>query len=205
VPGVVRWWRQEGVVATTLAALSGLLWLSGPAAVQALRYERSALANAELWRVLTGNLVHADGRHLLLNLAGLALVTLLFPGEYSRRQWSIVALVSSIAIAAGLWWGNPDVAWYVGLSGVLHGLLAAGVLAWWRSGFRGLALLLASILLVKLVAEQRFGALGWSGDLVVIVDAHLYGALGGACAGLVLARSRRRRGAELPPGASGPV
>lgn len=190
-----------------MAAVLVLLWLGGSPIVESLRYDRTAIAAGEAWRLVTGNLVHASGRHLLLNLAGLCLVALLFPDEYSRREWSLIAIASALAIALGLWWASPDVTWYVGLSGVLHGVLAAGAIGWWRSRMRGMATLLGAILIAKLVGEQFFGALSWSGDLNVIVDAHLYGACGGAMAGaaLLVLRKARAYATGLPPGASGPV
>ncbi|MEQ1582299.1 MAG: rhombosortase [Steroidobacteraceae bacterium] len=189
-----------------IAVVLVLLWAGGGPILDGLRYERTAIAAGEFWRVLSGSLVHASGQHLLLNLAGLALVSLLFPGEYSRREWLLIGLASSIAIAAGLWWGNPEVEWYVGLSGVLHGILAAGAIAWWQSRLRSLAILLAAILVAKLAGEQWFGAIGWSGDLNVIVDAHLYGTVGGAAAGAILSGLRKPALAVgVPPGPSGPV
>jgi rhomboid family GlyGly-CTERM serine protease len=205
-PPTVRAWRQGVVFPAAIASVLVLLWAGGAPIVDGLRYERTAIAAGEAWRLVSGNLVHASGQHLLLNLAGLGLVALLFPGEYSRRDWGLIGLTSAIAIAAGLWWGSPDVEWYVGLSGVLHGVLAAGAIAWWRSRLRGLAGLLTAILVAKLVREQLFGAFGWSGDLNVIVDAHLYGALGGAVAGVVLSGLRKPvDAAGVPPGGSGPV
>jgi hypothetical protein len=45
---------------------------------------------------------------------------------------------------------------------------------------------LSAILLGKLAWEQSVGALPLSGDLAVVVDAHLYGALGGLIVGLML-------------------
>jgi rhomboid family GlyGly-CTERM serine protease len=179
------------------------LWAVGDQVLDGLRYERGALANGQLWRVITGHLVHASASHLALNLAGLALMVALFPGEYSRREWCLVGFASAFAISAGLWWLQPQVHWYVGLSGVLHGVLAAGALGWWRTQPRLLAGALTAVLLLKLVWEQWHGALGWSGDLTVIVDAHLYGALGGGVAGgcLMLWRTHHARSGQLP----GPV
>jgi membrane associated rhomboid family serine protease len=82
----------------------------------------------------------------------------------------------------------PHLQWYVGLSGVLHGLLTAGAVAWWRLEDRRLTLVLWLILLTKLTWEQWHGALPLSGDLNVIVNAHLYGAIGGAMVGIGLMR-----------------
>jgi hypothetical protein len=82
-------------------------------------------------------------------------------------------------IDAGFVLFEPQLQWYVGLSGVLHGALAAGVVAWWRHETRPLALALTLVLVGKLAWEQWHGALPLSGDMPVIVDAHLYGAVGG--------------------------
>jgi len=74
------------------------------------------------------------------------------------------------------------VSWYAGSSGVLHGVLAAGAVAHVRRGERdGWPLLV--LLAAKLAYEQGVGGLPFSGT-VVVVDAHLYGVVGGlaACA-----------------------
>jgi hypothetical protein len=53
-----------------LAALLVLLWLTGDAGRELLRYERTAVLHGEYWRLLTGHLVHGSGQHLLLNAVG---------------------------------------------------------------------------------------------------------------------------------------
>ena len=55
----------------------------------------------------------------------------------------------------------------------------------------GMALALTLLLVGKLAWEQWHGALPLSGDMPVVVDAHLYGAIGGALAGAVLALHNR--------------
>lgn len=187
----VRWLRQGGYWPLGLALVLVVLWAPGDAVLDSLRYERSAISAGQVWRFITGHLVHASFAHLLLNLAGLGVVAALFPGEFSRREWTLVGLTSALAISAGLWWLRPQVTWYVGLSGVLHGILAAGALSWWRSQPRTLAALLSAVLLLKLAWEQWQGALGWSGELPVIVDAHLFGAVGGLAAGIAALLLRR--------------
>lgn len=163
-----------------------LLSLLGESGQLALRYEREAVLQGEYWRLVTGHLVHGSILHLILNAAGLGLIAALFPHDYSWRGWLLIALFSMLAIDVGLVFYEPQLAWYVGLSGVLHGALAAGAIAWWRHEPRPLALVLIVIFLGKLGWEQWQGALPLSGDLAVVVNAHLYGALGGALAGLML-------------------
>jgi len=154
----------------------------------ALRYERSAVLEGEFWRLLTGHLVHASAAHLLLNVAGLALIAALFRRDYSLRQWLLIGLFSVVSIDLGLVFYEPQLQWYVGLSGLLHGAIAAGAVAWWKHETRLLASILSALLIAKLAWEQLHGALPLSGDMPVIVDAHLFGALGGLGAGLLLWR-----------------
>lgn len=180
-----------------VAGVAVLLACAGEPARLALRYERLAvLDHAQLWRLVTGHLVHAGPAHLLLNMAGLGLIAALFPRDYSVRQWLIVLVASIATIDAGFVLFEPQLQWYVGLSGVLHGALAAGAIAWWRHESRVLALALIAILMLKLGWEQWQGALPFSGDMTVIVAAHLYGAIGGAAAGLLIWQISRRWPAE---------
>ena len=144
-----------------------------------LRYDRVGLAHGQWWRLVTAHVVHLDLRHALLNSLGLALMWALFALDYSPKAWTAIVLGAMAAIDAGLWLADSTVLWYVGSSGVLHGVMAAGALAHVRSGERdGWALL--ALLAVKLGWEHWVGALPFSGADAVVVDAHLYGVLGGA-------------------------
>lgn len=90
---------------------------------------------------------------------------------------------------------------------MLHGALAAGAFVLLRRGdVEGW--LLAGLLLAKHAYEQIHGAMRFSGDMPVIVDAHLYGTLGGLAAAILLdlfpksssrARGWRWRGAGAAP------
>jgi rhomboid family GlyGly-CTERM serine protease len=186
--GPVKWVRNlarslncDGRYGLTLFAACALLLAltaSGDAGRELLRYERAGLAGGQLWRLLSAHLVHLDLRHAVLNCAGLALMWALFARDYAPRQWLPIILGSMAAIDAGLWCCDSTVLWYVGSSGVLHGTMAAGTLAHLRRGGRD-GLLLAAFLLGKLAYEHWVGALPFSGSDPVVVDAHLYGVLGG--------------------------
>jgi rhomboid family GlyGly-CTERM serine protease len=167
---------------------AGLQLLGGGAAT-ALRYERAAVLGGEPWRLLTGHLVHNGWPHLGLNVATAAVVAALF-----ARQVTVAALLACAGgTGAGLLLLSPDVAWYVGLSGVLHGAIALGMVRAVRAGKR--AWLAGLVLLAGKLAWEHFrgplaGVERMTGAAVV-VEAHLYGALAGALWGLP--RRRRRR------------
>jgi rhomboid family GlyGly-CTERM serine protease len=171
----------------------GLLWLAlvllsllGESGRLLLRYEREAVLQGEYWRLITAHLVHGNTRHLLLNGAAVALIAALFQRDYSWRGWLLIALLSALAIDLAFVFWEPQIDWYVGLSGVLHGALAAGAVSWWQYQPKRLALGLSAILVGKLSWEYWHGALPTVGDLAVVVEAHRYGAVGGALAGFIL-------------------
>jgi len=181
--------RGYGFGLLAACALLALLELGGDPLRNALSYDRAALAAGEWWRVITAHFVHLDAEHTLLNSLGVVLMWALFARDYSPLRWLAIYLAASLAISAGLWALNPEVPWYVGASGALHGVMAAGTLAHLRR--RDLdSWILAIILLAKLGYEQFAGSMPFAGDAKTVVDAHLYGAAGGLALAALL-RSRR--------------
>lgn len=201
---------MTGTTTTTRGALRGLLppaWPGlactalllaaplafGSRAVQALRYDRTAVGDGEWWRLATAHLVHFDAAHLVMNLAGVALLWWLFVRDARPAEWAVVVVASASTVSAGLWFLQPTLGWYLGASGALHGVwVAAGVAAWRRWPLESGVTL--ALLAVKLALEQYRGALSteFGATLPVIVDAHLYGAVGGLAAALALRLWRQR-------------
>jgi rhomboid family GlyGly-CTERM serine protease len=178
--------EQAGWLLGLLALLVVLLECGGDAIRLWCRYERAAILQGEYWRLVSGHLVHASWNHLFENLAGVGMLAALFPRDYSLRQWLLLASASLIAIDIGFVCNEPQLEWYVGLSGVLHGLLAAGTVAWWRFETKLLASILTVIFLGKMGYEQLFGSLPSASVMAVVGEAHLYGAAGGLVAALLL-------------------
>jgi rhomboid family GlyGly-CTERM serine protease len=166
----------------------GLLFGAGGGAGELLRYDRTAIAAGGWWRLLTAHWVHLDLHHLVLNELGLVLVWALFASDYDAVEWCVIVSVGALGISSGLWWLSPRVAWYMGASGVLHSIMAAGVAkhlidhAWDRW-------ILCTLLGAKLAYEQ----LGGSEPALVVVDAHLYGAISGFAAAAALWWLKARR------------
>jgi rhomboid family GlyGly-CTERM serine protease len=160
--------------------------LGGDAGRALLRYDRAGLAAGQGWRLLTAHVVHLGLEHAALNSLGLVLMWALFARDYRPRQWALILLSALTAIDAGLWLRDSTVVWYVGSSGVLHGVMAAGTLAHLRR--RDLdGWLLAAFLISKVAYEQHMGALPFADSGAgVIVDAHLFGALGGLAIATVM-------------------
>ncbi len=152
----------------------------------ALAYQRTAVEQGEIWRLLTANVVHLGWGHLLLNAAGLVLILWIFGESRSGRDWLTGFVISGLAASTGVYLSRPDLLTVVGLSGALHGLFVLGAIGWIRDGDRmGWALL--AVLAAKLAWEHFVGAVPMSAEIVggaVVTEAHLWGAAGGALAGL---------------------
>lgn len=188
-------WQAWGPVPTWLAALSIAAMIGGPQLVLWLRYDRQAILDGEVWRLLTAHIVHLGWQHLLMNLAGLFLIWLLFGRLLDTPRWALVTLACALGVGVGLLLLHPGIEWYVGMSGLLHGMFVAGALASLAAGYRAELLLLA-LLAGKLAWEQLVGPLPGSEGLAggrVVVDAHLYGAVTGlvVIAGLLFRRRAR--------------
>jgi rhomboid family GlyGly-CTERM serine protease len=181
-------------VAVALAGAAGLFEILGDEGRLALRYDRESIAAGELWRLITGHLVHLGPSHLAMNVLALAILAIVLPALANWRQWLLTFLAAAFAIDAGLLAFNPMVEWYVGLSGVLHGFWTAGVLLALHAR-RFEAIPLAILLLLKLGYEFAFGPIPLSGEVAagpVVSAAHAWGAGGGAVFALVSIAVRRR-------------
>lgn len=165
-----------------------------------LQYERSGVLAGEAWRLLTGHFVHADWPHLGWNVAGLALVAWLFAREYGPRGWAWILLGSTAAVDLGFLVLEPRLGWYVGFSGVLHGLAAAGLIAWVVRARDWITLVVLAVFALKLGWEHFAGPLPFTAqtlEVPVVHEAHTYGAVGGAIAAAFLLRRERRAAASL--------
>jgi rhomboid family GlyGly-CTERM serine protease len=186
-----RAWRAPLV----LALVFGAAQLLGSLLPAALPYDRTAIvAGGQYYRLVTAHLVHYDVVHLAWNLAGLALVAWLFAREYELREWVGILIASTIAVDLGFLVFEPELQWYVGFSGVLHGLMAAGLCAWLRRTPDAITAFVALLFAMKLGWEHVMGALPFTAATLavpVIHQAHTYGALGGTAAALWLLSRRR--------------
>ena len=147
-----------------------------------LAYQHANVASGEAWRLISGHLLHSNLYHLLLNGGGLLVIMLLHAG-YQRQLallWQL--LFNAVLISSLMFWFQPDIQRYVGLSGVLHGLLFFGALLDIKTGKTG-GMLLTLGILAKIIYEQFQGPDPELGQLIsatVAIDAHLYGVIDGA-------------------------
>ncbi|MEJ2406495.1 MAG: rhombosortase [Candidatus Thiodiazotropha sp.] len=190
------------LIPVVIAIFSLCFQLAGDSSLQWLRFDHDAIAAGFVWRLLTGHLVHLGWSHLLLNLAGLFITWALVGESMSNRCWLLLLLFSSLAITSALWFFNPQLHWYVGLSGVLHAMMLGGAIVLFWRGDRG-TLILIVLVVIKLIWEQLEGPLPGSEAAsggAVIVDAHLYGAVAGVLFACFLLRLTKPGKEDGEPG-----
>ena len=157
-----------------------------------LRYDRLAIEAGEGWRLASGHFTHLSAAHLGLNLAGLFLVWAIVGDRLTSATWIIVITLIVLGMDLGFWFLDRNLVWYVGLSGLLHGILIAGAVAGLRQA-SGESIIILVLVFGKIVYEQIVGPLPGS-ELTsggpVVVNAHFYGAASGLLAGLFLWQKR---------------
>src|SRR5580693_8185965 len=127
IAAALHWDRGRWIWLLGILLVLDLVLGLGDSVGQLLRYDRSAIAAGGWWRLLTAHMVHLDAHHLVLNELGLVLMWALFAEDYDPVEWCVIVCAGALAVSCGLWWLSPRVSWYVGASGLLHSIMAAGV------------------------------------------------------------------------------
>lgn len=183
--------KQHAGVVIIIATLSLIVFACehflNSSFAQTFIYHRQLIAQGEFWRLLSGHLLHTNGYHLLLNLAGLLMLLALHSRFYSIKNYAFLFIFCSLFTSIGIYYFDPMLSKYVGLSGVLHGVFVFGALMDINAKDKTGYLLLLGIL-IKISHEQLYGASTDVSNLIaadVAINAHLWGALGGLVFSLI--------------------
>jgi len=103
----------------TIAAAVSLL----PGVAECLQYDRLAVAQGALWRLVTSHFVHWSGEHLFWDVLALGLLGWMCERESAGWFLACVA-VSAALIPLILWIAEPQMMTYRGLSGIDSALFA---------------------------------------------------------------------------------
>ena len=186
------------LVCVVLSALA-LLATYWPHALETFRLDRSLFFSGEIWRLISGHLVHMNTPHLALNLLALFLLCELLWQDMAWRQAAGLLLFAALVTAGALLAWHPGLAWYAGLSGVLHGLWAGCALQGlsaatsvstgaehsWQARWpmqRRICAISFALLCVKLALEFHYGPSQRTAQAIggtVVAVSHAYGALSG--------------------------
>lgn len=123
--------RQRVPWACLAVAAATLLIQLNPAWRSALLYDRAALTAGEFWRVWTGHLVHFGWPHFIADTGLLLILGWLLETRHSRFTHLALGFMP-VLIAAVLYWLDPTMLRYGGLSALDLGLLVFLALQGWQ-------------------------------------------------------------------------
>ena len=157
-------------------------------------------------RWITGHFTHIGWSHSALNLAGLLSVWFVYGRVFSQSLWLTFMIGCTFGISLGFHFFSPQITYYVGLSGLLHGMLSAASgsallgsilrpqaanpaqneVQMERREIKWEELLVFGGVWAKVAYEQLIGSVPLTAEIAggpVVIDAHLYG----ACLGTIVA------------------
>jgi rhomboid family GlyGly-CTERM serine protease len=151
-------WSTAGIAALCIALFA---WLGGMP--EELVYDRQAIGNGDIWRLISGHLVHLDTHHLWLNLAAFVLLASGYEFLHRREKHRSgrltgFVLAAMAGISASLYLLTPETLYYCGISAVLNALFASVCLTVWRRTKDPLWLMLLAGDLFKIFWEWQFGS-----------------------------------------------
>lgn len=118
-----------------------------------LAFERVKINEGQWWRIITGQLVHNNAVHALLNITGLWSLYLI--AKKYRVDTGVILGLPGILILTGysLYALAPELLYYVGLSGAVHGALTILALSLILTQERLAGALLLALIICKLLSE----------------------------------------------------
>ena len=193
-PIISRTMSHIPYVTLLLTLAAGLIHLSYNLRLQLL-YDRSALGNQDIWRLLTCHWVHLSWDHLFwsaMTFLGLGSLCELM----DKKKYYATVGISALMIPAAIWWGLPGLIIYGGLSGLdcaLYALLMVLLIKREVRSRSRIWMAFFSMLLVGLIAKITYETVTGltifvsnnHAGMVPVPLAHLAGGIVGSGIGLM--------------------
>lgn len=166
-----------------------------------LEFDRQLILSGEIWRIWTGHLVHTNTSHFSLNVVAAIIIYFTFLTEIKLGSLLLCSLIFAALISTALLVLYPNLAWYNGMSGLLHALAAYFSVCLARDKDKvlwiGFAIVWGKVLFDATNANS--GHVNLIDDMAVITEAHFIGALmGTAVAAILMVHLRRSPGKDVP-------
>ena len=152
-----------------------------------LAYQSQAIGDGAWWLLISGHFAHLNFIHYALNTFAWVLIWVFALPNMTHSLWAFAFIFCALGTGLGMLLLSPELVWYVGLSGVLHGVMCVVLVRMAIHKPRDwLVYLVSAGLLAKIISEQLYGPSPSTAKLIgepVIVEAHLYGLISGAVIG----------------------
>lgn len=184
-----HYWLYGAIIAVVL-----LLAFIEPYSSEWFMFDRTLIDAGEVWRLFSAHFLHLSFTHMLGNLLAVCLFAYI-AGEYLNNAQGLVLLIWCVLVVGlGLYYCADHLHRYVGLSGVLHGLLLVAPFVS-KHYSRTIAYCFLAVIVIKVGWEQspfyNDMALAETIGGRVEARAHLFGVVAGVCYLLALVILRR--------------
>ncbi len=145
-----------------------------------LIYIRDAVAQGEVWRIFTSQLVHTNWPHYLLNISSVWLFAFLFYTTINFKTFTINLFLLALAVGICLHLREPTILWYAGLSGAIYGLYLIGAYSALKSNDYLIGVGTFALIIGKVSYDHWFGPIQDNSALIearVVTEAHDYGVI----------------------------
>ena len=161
-----------------LLLIAFAMYVFGGPAAEVLVFDRQAIMQGELWRLLTGHWVHADLEHLAWNLIAFGILGWMIETSLGHLKLYTALMAGMCIVNAWVWWFIPSLDFYCGLSGILNTLLFVILLDGWLKT-RQVIFLLVAVAATSKIAFELFqaSAIFTNTSWPAVPEAHLAGAL----------------------------
>lgn len=193
---LISTWTLPIALTLTILIISSF----GETGREALQYIATSHGSSDSvfsYRWISAHFTHLGWKHAGLNLVGLISIWFIYGKVLKPKYWLVFIVTCAFGISLGLSVFSSNVTYYVGLSGVLHGMLALPITfvllgafsdAYYRRAKfqRWDDIYVALALWGKIAYELIIGSVPITSTIAggaVIVETHLYG----ACIGTVFA------------------
>lgn len=155
--------------------------------VAVLEFDRQQILAGQVWRIWTGHFVHSHFTHLALNSITAVALYSVFMSRIQAAELLLSVFLFAFVISIILLYQYPNLAWYNGLSGLLHALVAYLCIRFFGAHNK-LYWLGFSLVWIKVVHEMFGMQKGYQSELsgmTIIAEAHFIGGCIGTLSALV--------------------
>jgi rhomboid family GlyGly-CTERM serine protease len=127
-------------------------FIFGPAP-EWLVFDRNAVNQGEVWRLITAHWVHSDSEHALWDIAALGILSVVL-SQYSRKILIVSLIIGMVGIDLWLWFVNQSLIYYCGLSGILNTVFVVTLFMLWREHKHHMIWVIAVGAVGKIIVEM---------------------------------------------------
>ncbi len=155
---------------------------------ESLIFNREAIRQGEIWRLVSAHFVHCDFEHLLYNVIGVLSLTIVFNKLKLKEIWLSI-VIGIIVVDVWIWFGMQELEYYCGLSALENSILVIGLLSFWKKYHKLSAFIIGCLAFLKISMEiiqhdSMFTQISWP----PVPETHAAGFIAGSITVLFISR-----------------